>query len=413
MVECWLPYGRTEVHVAVPIRNLLGIAEIEAKAAEDPEAEILGSIQNPIGSARLAEISGKGKKAAVALDGDLPSTHMGFIAEQVVGELSEGGVEDISVIISPGTVGSVRADLWEQLKPLERFKVRIARHSWTQVEVVRVGKTSGGTRVSLNREFVEADIRVVIGEVKPDPVTGYSGGSAILFPGLSRERDIWSSLRRSFDVERFSRLKENPVYEDSVEAAELLGVDFSVNIVSDPRGRPMRVFSGELGRSWRMAVELAEETYTVSLGKQADLIVVSAGGYPYDRTLYRATMTLENLLHLGRRESKVILLAECLEGLGDPYFHRYMAERRDLKEVRRELRRRYNLGGERAYRLRRVLEDHQLVLVSILPDNTLRSLGIRGRRTATDALGYITRGSLEDEKVVVVPFGSVTVPAGA
>ncbi len=413
MVECWLPYGRTEVHVAVPIRNLLGIAEIEAKAAEDPEAEILGSIQNPIGTPRLTEVNGKGKRAAVALDGDLPSTHMGFIAEQVVGELSKAGVEDISVIISPGAVGTVRSDLWEQLRPLEKLGVRIIQHSWTQEEAVTVGKTSGGTRVSLNREFVEADIRVVIGEVKPDPVAGYSGGSAILFPGLSLERDIWSCLRRSFDVERLSTLKGNPVHEDSMEAAELLGVDFSVNIVSDPRGRPMRVFSGDLGRSWRKAVELAEETYTVSVGKRADLIVVSAGGYPYDRTLYRATMTLEHLLALGRRESKVILLAECLEGPGDPHFRRYMAEYRDLREMKRELRKRYVLGGERAYRLREVLESHQLTLVSILPDNILRTLNIKARRTATDALRYATRGSLEDEKVIVIPFGCVTVPARA
>jgi len=27
LVECWLPYGRTEVHVSVPLRNLIGMVE--------------------------------------------------------------------------------------------------------------------------------------------------------------------------------------------------------------------------------------------------------------------------------------------------------------------------------------------------------------------------------------------------
>ncbi|MFB0543926.1 MAG: lactate racemase domain-containing protein, partial [Candidatus Bathyarchaeia archaeon] len=313
MVECWLPYGKTEVHVTVPIKNLLGIVEVEAEIAEEPEKEIIASIRG------LTDLASKGKRVAVALEGELPSPYIGLIVERVVKEFLEANVnaEEISIIVSPGTFGSVRTDLREQLKPLEKLNIKITQHSWSQRDIISAGE-SEGTKILLNREFVEADIRVLIGEVKPDPIAGYSGGASILFPGLSEVRSIESSLRKSLDTGgRLSVLEGNPIYEDSREVARLVDVDFTVNIVSDPEGRPIRIFSGELEKSWKRAVELAEKTYTVPVEKGGDVFVVSAGGYPYDRTLCRASMAIEGISRLGGRESKIILLAECSEGVGD------------------------------------------------------------------------------------------------
>lgn len=411
MVECWLPYGKTEVHITVPIRNLLGIAEVEAVIAEEPENEIINSIQEPIGPRGLTDLGSKGKRVAVALDGELPSPYIGLIAERVVKEFIDVGVkaEEISIVVSPGTFGNIRTDLRDQLKPLEKLNIKITQHSWSQGDTISIGK-SERDKIFLNQEFVEADTRVLIGEVKPDPIAGYSGGVSILFPGLSEVRNIESSLRRSRDVEgRFSVLEGNPIYEDSRDVAGLVDVDFTVNIVSDPKGNLIRVFSGDLENSWRRAVELAEKTHTVPVENGGDVFVLSAGGYPYDRTLYRASMAMEGLSHLGRRESRIILLAECSEGVGDPSFYRYMAEYRDLKDMEGGLKERWALGGDLAYRLRRTLEGHQFVLVSMLPDNMVRPLDIKVRRTASDALRYVTRGAGRDMKVVVIPFGSVTI----
>jgi nickel-dependent lactate racemase len=406
MVECWLPYGKTEVHISVGLKNLLGIVEIKAQVAAEPEKEILASIQNPIDAKRLTEFAGKGKQAALALDGDLPSPYIGFAAEQVITELLAAGVlaENLSVIVSPGAAGTIRGDLQEQLNPLGRFNVRVAEHSWSQGEVKEAGS------LLINKYFLEADIRVVLGEVKPDPVAGYSGGASILFPGLAHIRSIEPRLRRSFAMgSRLSVLEGNPVYEASKEAIGVVGVDFAVNIVSDPRGQPIKVFAGALERSWRSAVEFAEKTYTTQM-ERGEVVVVSAGGYPYDRTLYLASRAVENIASLRRREGAVILLAECSEGYGDPSFYRYMAEYRDLKNMERALREKWTMGGEAAYHLRRVLEGSQLVLVSMIPDNTARALDIKVSRTASDALSYVNKRAGKELKAVVVPCGSVTIP---
>jgi len=407
MVECWLPYGKTEVHISVPLKSLMGIAEIKAEAAPEPEKEIAASIQNPIDSKRPVELAPKGKRVALALDGDLPSPYIGFAAERVIAELLEAGItgRDILVIISPSTTGTVRADLHEQLKTLERFEVKITQHSWTQGNVKQVGDWL------INKDFLEADLRIILGEVKPDPIAGYSGGSSILFPGLADIGTIESRLRQTFNPEsRFAVLGGNPVQVASREILNLVGVDFAVNIVSDPKGMPMKVFSGAPDKSWRSAVELAEKIYTTPI-ERGEAVVVSAGGYPYDRTLYRANLTVENVARLRRREATVILLAEASEGYGDLSFYKYMTEYKDIRNLERSLRMKWTMGGEAAYRLRKVMESGQLVLVSMIPDNIARALNLKVTRTASDALNYANKRAGKELKVVVVPFGSVTILA--
>jgi len=405
MVECWLPYGKTEVHVSVPLKSLMGIAEIKAETAPEPEKEVTTSIQNPIDSKRLVELAAKGKRVALALEGDLPSPYISFAAEQVIAELLATGItgQDISVIVSPSTTGSIGTDLREQVKTLERFGVKITEHSWRQGNVKQVMDWL------VNKDFLEADLRVIVGEVKPDSVAGYSGGSSVLFPGLADIRIIESRLRQAFSTEgRFAVLEGNPVQVASREILKVVDVDFAVNIVSDPKGVPIRVFAGAVEKSWRSAVELAEKTYSTKI-ERGEVVVVSAGGYPYDRTLYRASLAAENALRLRRRDGTVILLAEASEGYGEPSFYKYMTEYKDIRNLERSLRMKWTMGGEAAYRLRKVMEGGQLLLVSMIPDNIARALDIKVSRTASDALNYVNRRAGKELKVAIAPFGSVTI----
>jgi nickel-dependent lactate racemase len=69
MVDVWLPYGKTDVCVRVPARNLLGTIEPkEAAAAPDQKAEIERALHEPIGSKRLSEIAKPESKVAIVVD---------------------------------------------------------------------------------------------------------------------------------------------------------------------------------------------------------------------------------------------------------------------------------------------------------------------------------------------------------
>ena len=69
MVDVWLPYGKSDVCVRIPARNLLGSIEPRQVAgAEDVKAEIKRALNNPIGSKRLSEIAQAEHKVAIVVD---------------------------------------------------------------------------------------------------------------------------------------------------------------------------------------------------------------------------------------------------------------------------------------------------------------------------------------------------------
>ena len=51
-------------------------------------------------------------------------------------------------------------------------------------KLTRVGRTSGGSDVSMNRRYVEADLRILTGLVEPHLMAGVSGGRKSICPGL-------------------------------------------------------------------------------------------------------------------------------------------------------------------------------------------------------------------------------------
>ncbi|MGO9645631.1 MAG: lactate racemase domain-containing protein, partial [Candidatus Bathyarchaeia archaeon] len=71
MDDVWLPYGKTDVCVRVPARNLLGtIEQAERQGAPDAKAEVERALKKPIpvGSKRLSEIAKPESKVAIVVD---------------------------------------------------------------------------------------------------------------------------------------------------------------------------------------------------------------------------------------------------------------------------------------------------------------------------------------------------------
>jgi nickel-dependent lactate racemase len=69
MVDVWLPYGKTDVCVRVPARNLLGsIDPAQKPGVPDPKVEIERAINEPIGTKRLSEIAKPESKVAIVVD---------------------------------------------------------------------------------------------------------------------------------------------------------------------------------------------------------------------------------------------------------------------------------------------------------------------------------------------------------
>src|SRR5512139_2594846 len=152
MVDVWLPYGKTDVCIRVPARNLLGTIEPkEARGVPDPKAEVERALKEPIGSKRLSEIAKPESKVAIVVDDATRKAPSEKMLIPVLAELNAAGVKDenITVIFGCGTHRAVKPEEAQELLGAEALKrVKAISHCCSAQDMVYVGTTkTHGTKV--------------------------------------------------------------------------------------------------------------------------------------------------------------------------------------------------------------------------------------------------------------------------
>jgi len=112
-----------------------------------------------------------------------------------------------------------------------------------------------------------------------------------------------------------------------------------------------------------------------------------------------------------KRGGVIVLVAECPEGHGNEVFYEWMTRFDDLKRMEKEVKKRFVLGGHKAYYLMKALQRVKIILVSVMPDyyavNTFR---LRTARALNDALRDAFDLAGKNAKVSAMPFGNITLP---
>jgi len=416
MVDVWLPYGKTEVCVRVPARNLLGSIDPKEKASA-PEAgdEVKRALREPIGSSRLAEIVKPESKVVIVVDDATRAAPTRIMLPPLLEEMKTAGVnsENVTIIFACGIHRSVTAEEARLLLGDDVFaSVKSVSHDCRSPDLVHVGTTERGTQVLLNRLFVEADVRVLTGDVGLHYYAGYGGGRKSVLPGVSGEESIKHDHAMILDANaKTGVLKGNPINEDMVEAARMARVDFILNAVLNSRNELVKAFAGDFEQAFSEAVKLVDEMYRVPVDRRADVVVVSAGGHPADINLYQAYKGVDNALEAVKRGGVIVLVAECPEGHGNHAFYDWMSRLGDFKSVEREIRRSFVLGGHKAYYLLKAMQSHSIILVSSMPDYYASNIfKMKTARALNDALNEALNIAGRNAKVWVMPYGSYTLP---
>ena len=417
MVDVWLPYGKTDVCVRVPARNLLGSIEpIERQGAFDAKAEVERALKEPIGSKRLSEIAKPESKVAIVVDDATRKAPSEAMLLPVLAELNAAGVKDesVTVIFGCGTHRAVKPEEAKVLLGEEALKrVKTISHDCKAQDLVYVGTTkTSGNKVFLNRVFAESEVKVLLGDVGFHYYAGYGGGRKSVMPAISGAETIQHNHAMLLHANaRTGVLEDNPIHQDMTEAARLAKVDFIVNVVENSKGEIVKAFAGDLEQAFLEAVKLVDEMYRIKVDRRADIVVVSAGGHPADVNLYQAYKALDNTLDVVKRGGVIILVAECPEGHGNQVFYDWMTRLGDLKNTEREIKHNFVLGGHKAYYLLKALQNHQVILVSSLPDYYASNVfKLKTARAVNDALTEALKITGSASRVWAMPQGSYTLP---
>lgn len=401
----------------VPTQNFLGLIEPKEKPGVlDARAEIERALKEPVGSKKLSEIVKPEHKVAIVVDDATRPAPSHLMIPPILDELNMAGVknENITIIFGCGTHKAVKNE--EAVRLLDEAvlnRVKAISHDCKAEDLVYVGTTQKhGTKVYLNRIFAEADVKILTGDVCFHYYAGYGGGRKSVLPAVSGEETIKHNHAMLLHPNaKTGVLEGNPIHEDMVEAAKLAKVDFILNVVTNSKGEVVKAFAGDLEQAFYEGVKVVDEMYRIPVDRKADIVVVSPGGYPADINLFQAYKGVDSALEVVKRGGVIVLLAECSQGHGNQVFYDWMVKFSDIKAVEREIKRNFVLGGHKAYYLLKALQNHQIILVSLMPDYYGTNIfKLKTARAVNDALNEAFSIVGKNAKVWAMPYGNFTLP---
>ncbi len=322
--------------------------------------------------------------------------------------------ENIVFLVALGTHRRQSPEEMEKLVSSQVFRsFEILNHNCSAKDLVTVGTTSRGTKVRLSPLVVGRKV-ILIGGTVHHLMSGFGGGRKSILPGVSSQDTIFQNHIHSLDpgAPRSSPLigmgvlMGNPVHEDMVEAAQMVNPAFSINLVVNSRQELCALYCGHWLHAWEKSCNTVQELFGLPIGKKADVVIASCGGYPKDINLYQAVKTLLNASQALKDGGTLVFLAECREGGGTPAFFDWI---KPLKDDRLDeaLRVGFTISGYIFYAACEAIARVKVLMLTQLKPDVTASMSLE----AYDDISSLSKKlDLLGKDVYVMPYGGAVVP---
>ena len=253
---------------------------------KNPVEEIYRSLRNPHGTESLESLA-KGRKCAAIVVSDntrpVPYKEPNGILSPLIRVLQDNGVARIKILVANGTHHALDKMKLENLLGAAAFQagIEIINHVATDESMLRsIGRTQRTPDVTINRHYLDADLKIATGLVEPHFMAGFSGGRKAICPGICGVKVThgFHSASMHEDERAASMILEgNPCHEESLRIAKMAGVDFIVNVTIDHAKQITGVFAGALEDAHQAAVRHIHRFSEIPIGQLYDIVITQAG----------------------------------------------------------------------------------------------------------------------------------------
>lgn len=325
-MKLYLPYGEHGIDATVP-DDAVVLTPAETPPLADVDAALRAAIAGPLASPPLREIARAGQKAVIVVSDVTRPVPNAIILPPIVETLESVGIarDDITILVGTGLHRVSRPDEHQRFLGeaiLSRYRVvdHDARDASTHAFFT---KTARGADVRLNREYLDADLRILTGFVEPHLFAGYSGGGKAVLPALANAE----AIAANHDARMIGHPKAiwcttdgNPIFEEMRDAALKSKPSFTLNVTLDQHKRITGVFAGELAAAHDAAIAQAARQALRPIPHPFDIVVATNMGYPTDLVLYQSVKGMSVAAQACATGGAILLVAECREGVGAPEY---------------------------------------------------------------------------------------------
>jgi nickel-dependent lactate racemase len=319
-----LAYGEDGLDVELPRERTTVVEPTYVEAAADQAGLLREALRHPVSGPPLRELVRPGQTVAISMcDGTRPQPRhlmIPAVLEELDGIVA---LDDVVVLVATGTHrGNTEAEIRAMLGDEVASSVRVVNHdARDDSSLVDLGRHGAGVPVFLNREWVDADVRVTTGFVEPHFFAGFSGGPKLVAPGLAGLETVLTlhDARRIGDPRATWAVCEgNPVHDDIRAVVAAVGrVDFGLDVVLNREQRVVEAFGGELSAMHAAARASSQRLAMQRVPAPYDVVVTTNAGYPLDQNLYQAVKGMSAGMTVVKPGGTIVCAAECRDGFPD------------------------------------------------------------------------------------------------
>jgi lactate racemase len=314
-----LQYGQAWMEVEIPSADATVLEPKFVAGLADEEAGFRTAVRRPVGTCPLKELIRATDRLALVIPDITRPLVTDRLLRWTLDELGHVPAEKITIISGTGSHRiNTEAELAAMLGAAILARYRVVNHTAHDPStMLPAGLLPEGHPILLNREYVEADRRIVLGFIEPHFMAGFSGGYKGIFPALADIDAIMHYHRASVIGDprsTWGRLDGNPTQEIIRAGGALLPVDFCINVTQNRERRITGIFCGDVLAAHARGCEFARATAMVACDHTYPIVVTTNGGYPLDQNLYQAVKGMSAAAQIVRQGGLILAAAECRDG---------------------------------------------------------------------------------------------------
>jgi nickel-dependent lactate racemase len=296
-------------------------------------------------------------------------------------------------------------------------KYKIVNHTaHDEKTLLFAGKTIDGRSVSMTREYVEADKRIVMGFIEPHFMAGFSGGYKGVFPAIADIEAITHYHRAAVIADPKSTwgvLEGNPTQEQIRRNGALLPLHFCINVTQNKNRQITGFYCGDALDAHRKGCAYAKETAMVAVDKAYPIVVTTNGGYPLDQNLYQTVKGMSAAAQIIADDGYILTAARCNDGFpSHGNFKKLLFEHGTPKAILDTvLAPGFSMFDQwEAQMLAMIQVRARTGLYSEISDDEIRRAHIEPVKDVSARLAAELKKAGKDAPVAVLPEGPMTIP---
>jgi len=413
-----LQYGTAGLDLEVDAPRLEVLEPKFVPGLPDEAAAFREAVRHPIESRPLREVVGARDRLAVVIPDITRPLPTNRLLPWLFAELEHVPTDQITILNGTGSHRTnTPAELERMVGAAVARRYRIVQHDAQDASSLRVaGTLRDGCEVRLNRSYVEADRRIVLGFIEPHFMAGFSGGYKGVFPAIAgigailhyHRAEVIADPRSTWGV-----LDGNPTQGIIREAGALVPLDFCLNVTLNRERAITGFFCGETLAAHAAGCASARATAMAPFEEAFPIVVTTNGGYPLDQNLYQAVKGMSAAAQVVAPGGLILAAARCNDGFpSHGNFRKLLFDHATPRAILDTvLARGFRLFDQwEAQLLAMILEKARVGLFSEISDDEVRRAHLEPVRDLAARL----RAELElrgrDAAVAVLPEGPMTIP---